>query len=816
MTQSVPQTPARAAESAMSITGPGDIWRIIRKRLFLIIACFVVFGLGGTGALIGWAAVWPYYHVEGLIEVEPGQARGPEIVRGYTDDAVPFQLYDQYMLTQSYAIKGSRVIDAALKQLGPEQNMYAGPTATYDLQEDLAVVYMPGSQLISVGLSGRNPKEIMKIVRAVLDEYMLTIQSRRRDLDSQRQSDLRTEQDDLRRQLDNIGRQLAAFRDESGVVILDERANEELARLTTRARQLEEVDLQLQEARHAWNQFQELQQQVSETNDPTPMLTAFPDVMDGMMRDPTIGAMSRQAAALAQNRDALKQRFGLKHDAVRRAEKELEGARTELQQEQAEQMGQLIQQQGAVLRTEFERLRESRAQLELKVNEARAAAIDISKRAAEYRARETEYRRLQDLLDTVTEGLERMRIASALSRPNISIARRPDEPLERSQPRLILYVPAALIVGLLIGLSLSLVLEFMDTKLRTPTEVVRQLGVPLLGTVPDLSEDEHLALDANVAMVSYTSPHSLIAEAFRQFRTNLLFASDVPVKSLLVTSPGSGDGKSTTAANLAIAQARAGAKVLLVEANYRRPSLSRLFDVPDAVGLSNILVGLTDPSEAIQASAVENLDLLVGGAVPPSPADLLGSESMRDFIVEQTRRYDHVIIDGAPALVVSDNHLLAEAVDGVVMVFRANENTRGLANRAIRQLMGLRVRLLGAVLNRVLATKGGYFREVYEAYYDYARAAPSAAARAGARPPARAQAGGDALAAAAATATAVEEPVFRPGAETTDEGAAGPEIDLDDLDLPQMPEAGAEGGPEIDLDDLDLPGDAGDERPDNA
>ena len=279
------------------------------------------------------------------------------------------------------------------------------------------------------------------------------------------------------------------------------------------------------------------------------------------------------------------------------------------------------------------------------------------------------------------------------------------------------------LAGLIVGLGLSLLVELMDTRLRTPLEIVRHVGVPFLGSIPDLTEDERLALDTNVALVSQAMPQSLLAEAFRQFRTNLLFSSDHPVRSLLITSPSPEDGKTMIAVNMAITMARSGARVLLIEANFRKPCVARILDLPETIGLSNVLVGLNTVAEAIQATRIENLDVLVAGPLPPSPAELLGSTAMRQQVRDMVQRYDNVIIDGAPMLVVTDNYILAEAVDGVVMVFRAGENTRGLAMRAARQVQSLRARLLGGVLNRVRATKGGYFRESFQAYYDYAGAA---------------------------------------------------------------------------------------------
>ncbi|MCX5685702.1 MAG: polysaccharide biosynthesis tyrosine autokinase, partial [Planctomycetota bacterium] len=464
------------------------------------------------------------------------------------------------------------------------------------------------------------------------------------------------------------------------------------------------------------------------------------DVMENLRRDPNILAATQQVSRAAEELQALKARFGPKNDFVVRSEAAMQTAQNDLQAKQSEALGQLFQQQAATLKSKYDRARDSEAELLSRLAEARTAALGAAKLTAEYRNREAEFNRTQTLLNTVSEGLERMRISSALAQPNIRVKNWPQLPIEPSEPRLSLYIPAIIIFSLLVGVGLSLLIEIADTRLRTPMEVIRQVGVPLLGSIPDLTEDERLAVDTNVAFVSQTTPHSLLAEAFRQARTNLLFSADRPAKSILITSPNPGDGKTTVAVNLALTMARGGSRVLLIEANFRRPSMGRIFDVPESTGLSNVLVGLASVDDAIQATRIENLDVIVCGVLPPSPAELLGSAHMRQLIQDMSQRYDQVLIDGAPMLVVADNHLMAEAVDGVILVYQAGENTKGVAQRAARQVKSLRARLMGAILNRVRATKGGYFRESYQAYYDYSAAAcptavaPATAAASKARP----------------------------------------------------------------------------------
>ena len=725
MTQTPQQPTGDDLGTAMALR-PADVWRIFRKRFWLIMACFVVVGLGGAGAIVAWYFMAPVYTAEGVIQVQPGQGQRMGLTAGYERE-VPIRLFEPYIESQVMAIRNHRVLRAALDALKGKQTMYMGANPGHALGEDLAVIHIPNTQNILVSLSGADRETLQAIVREVLTQYRGQLDTDQAQVDADRQEDLTDERDDLRRQLEDLSSALERYREESSVVVSDERGSEQVARLNALVRQLTVVQAELAEANAGWEQFQELRKQAEETADLSPILMAFPEVMDGLRTDRTIGIFRQQVAGLEQQLESMKQRFGEQHEQVRRAKIQLQSARNDLEAQRSETTNQLVQQTAATLKNRYDQARALEADLQARVGEARAAAVSVAKLTAEYRAREQKYQRAQEMMNTVEDGLERMRISAALSRPNIRVASWPIVPVEPSEPRVVLYSVAVIVFSLLIGFGLSLLIELMDTRLRTPTQVVRQVGVPVLASVPDLSEDEGLSLETNLALVSHTVPQSLIAESFRQLRTSLLFASDQPIKSLLVSSANPGDGKSTVASNLAVTMARAGSRVLLVEANFRRPALARIFDVPDSVGLSNVLVGLNTASEAVQATAVENLDLLVAGAAPPSPAELLGSDSMRRLVDEQSRAYDQVLIDAAPMLVVADNHLLADIVDGIVLVLRAAQNTRGMAQRAVRQVLALRARLYGAVLNRVRATKGGYFRESYEAYYDYAGTTESAA-----------------------------------------------------------------------------------------
>jgi len=241
----------------------------------------------------------------------------------------------------------------------------------------------------------------------------------------------------------------------------------------------------------------------------------------------------------------------------------------------------------------------------------------------------------------------------------------------------------------------------------------------LLGVVPEYDEAE--LGEVQVEKIAWEHPQSVVSEAFRQVRTNLHFSGPAEnLKTLLVTSATPEGGKTTTAANVAATLASEGKRVLLVDGNFHRPALNRLFGREGAPrGLSNVLVGHNTVADVIHASGVEGLDVVDAGPTPPNPAVLLRGKRMQDFLSSQREHYDLVIIDGPPALLVADARILASSVDGTILVVHAGETSRGIVHRMLRELRTDKVNVLGVVLNAVRAEKGGYFREAYETYHRY-------------------------------------------------------------------------------------------------
>ncbi len=199
-------------------------------------------------------------------------------------------------------------------------------------------------------------------------------------------------------------------------------------------------------------------------------------------------------------------------------------------------------------------------------------------------------------------------------------------------------------------------------------------------------------------LITLTDPRSPVSEAYRTLRTNLSFYSlDAPLRSLVVTSPAAGEGKSTTVANLAVTMAQSGRRTLLVDCDLRRPSQHELFDRPAEPGLTNVLLGETEEIP-IQPTAVDNLYLLAAGPQPPNPADMLGSRRLDTILARVVGEFDMVLFDAPPVIAVTDAAVLGAKVDGVLLVIQAGKTRRDHAERAKELLEKAHVRIVGATL----------------------------------------------------------------------------------------------------------------------
>lgn len=264
-------------------------------------------------------------------------------------------------------------------------------------------------------------------------------------------------------------------------------------------------------------------------------------------------------------------------------------------------------------------------------------------------------------------------------------------------------------IGLFLGLGGALLIEYLDDKIKTPEDISELLQLPTLGSIARMPGGYDKRLITAIA------PRSPISEAYRVIRTNIEYASlDKPIKSILVTSGGPYEGKSITAANLAIAMALFGQRTILVDADFRRPTQHRLFNLTNDLGLTNALIAQSDLDRFIRPTQVENLRVLTSGLSLPNPAEVLASERMRALVAQLKSEADIIVFDTPPCLPVADPAILARLTDGTILIVDTIRTRRDAAIRAKGIMEKAGSTLLGVVLNRFSPqSSGGYY------YYQY-------------------------------------------------------------------------------------------------
>lgn len=223
---------------------------------------------------------------------------------------------------------------------------------------------------------------------------------------------------------------------------------------------------------------------------------------------------------------------------------------------------------------------------------------------------------------------------------------------------------------------------------------------------------------AEIKLVTLKAPKSPVAEAYRTLRTNIQFSSfDNKVKTIVITSSGPGEGKTTTSSNLAIATAQAGSRTILLDCDLRNPKLHKVFELSNQIGLSDMLIGETNFYEAVHKSEIDNLYVLPSGTRPPNPAELLASEKMKRFLESLKETYDYIIIDTPPIIMVTDAQILSQYADGCLLVVASAEADKNAAVKAKELLEKVDAKILGVVLNKLDTKRKGYYGYYYNYYY---------------------------------------------------------------------------------------------------
>jgi capsular exopolysaccharide synthesis family protein len=297
---------------------------------------------------------------------------------------------------------------------------------------------------------------------------------------------------------------------------------------------------------------------------------------------------------------------------------------------------------------------------------------------------------------------------------NIRIVDRAEVPRAPVRPRKSLHLLLGLFGGLVAGIGLAFFVEYVDNRVKSPDEIRQYLGLTFLGLIPGVREQD---LEKGKSPLISEAVAQNFAEAFREIRTNVMFSSaDEGPRSVLVTSTQPSEGKSVVAANLALSLAQAGIRVLLIDADMRKPRQHEFLRVKQAPGLSSLLAGRAKANEVVQKTVSTNLWIMPAGPNPPNPAELLGSTRFVQLLKTLGDHFDWVVIDSPPMMAVTDPAIVAHRTTGVLFVIGSEQVNRHKAMTAVQKLQTSQAKILGAVLNRADVQRNPYY---YSHYYTH-------------------------------------------------------------------------------------------------
>jgi polysaccharide biosynthesis transport protein len=701
--------------------------RVLIKRKWLVISCIV-----GIFAAVAIASLrqTPVYEAVGQIVVNKADSN----LISFKDSMPVVDYYDPTDLDTEVRILQSDLLALqVIRQLNldkrPEfgghgdqkqQNLVADPLQTDSarvssllggFKGNLHVVLIPNTRIIEIHYTSTDPQLAANVVNTLAATYVEQNFKTKFESTMQASDWLSKQLVDLQMKVETSQEKLVRYQKEHEILGNDEKQN-----ITTE--KLDEINKELTSA-ESDRMGKEVIYRQTQSSDPEVVRAAIiADAAGGAGGSHLLDGLREQQAAFKIQIAELSTQFGPSYPKVAQLNNQLKEIDRQLQLEVDKSVDHLRGQYLAALQRE-NMLRDSFERQKQQANKLNESAIEYSLLKRDVESNRTLY-------EGLLEKLKEAGVTAGLRSNNFRItnpARAPQSPVEPNIPRNLAF---ALVLGVISGVGLAFLLENMDNTVRTPEQAQALAALPSLGMIPLGSKStghgsatSRLALTSSkeaVEIVTQVRPQSQMAESYRALRTSLLLSNlGAPPKVIMVTSARPQEGKTTTSINTAIVLAQKGVRVLLIDADLRRPSVHKTLGMGPRSGLSNVLTGSATVQQTISTSPVlPNLCILPAGTPPPNPAELLASSNMKDLIDGLRDQYDHIVIDTPPTLSVTDAVVLSSRADATILVIRSGQTTKQALRRARDILMQVNAHVAGVLLNAVDLTSPDYYY-----YYEY-------------------------------------------------------------------------------------------------
>lgn len=711
-----------------------DYLRVLIKRIWVVLGTLaIIFG----ATLIASLRATPIYDAVGSIAINKPDPILANIQNGnnnvdYSDpttdldtevrilksDLLALQVISQLNLDKlpefgGNGIKSSSSLELTTDALQPDSARASALLGAF--KGNLRVLLEPNTRIIDIHYRSPNKELAARVVNAVANTYIEQNFKTRFESTMQASDWLSRQLVDLQMKVETSQEKLVKYQKEHQILGIDDKQN-----ITTE--KLDELNKELTAAESA-RMEKESVYRLAESGDTDSAASIAAGMANGegkafVATSGLLDKLQAQKADLKIQAAQLNTQFGPAYPKIAQLNNQLQEIDIQIQSEMKKATSRLRGDYLAALQREqmLSAALEQQKQQENKMNES---AIEYSFLKRDFETNRTLYEGLLQKLKEagVTAGLRSNNIRE------VDIARTPGSPAEPNIPRNLGF---AFVLGLTSGVGLAFLLEGIDNTVRTPEQAQAISGLASLGMIPmgsknsaDNGSKRGLMVTGTkepVELVTQSRPQSQMAESYRALRTSLLLTTlGAPPKTILITSALPREGKTTTSINTAVVLAQKGTRVLLIDADLRRPSIHKALGLGPRVGLSNVLTGGATLQQAtVRSSVLPNLYILPAGTPPPNPAELMASAQMLDLLAELREQYDHVIVDTPPTLSVTDAVVLSTRVDAVVLVIRSAQTTKPALRRSRDILAQVNARVAGVLLNAVDLDSADYYY-----YYEY-------------------------------------------------------------------------------------------------
>src|SRR3954470_10350175 len=665
-----------------------DLLRTAWKSRWLVLFCLI---LGATASWLLVQRVTPLYKSVSRVYVERN------LPRALAADVQVGQSAT-YLYTQAELIRSTPVLAAVAES--PE---YSKLESFRDVDNRVGLLQKcisvsVGQQDDIINVWGELPKaeDAARLVNGVVDAYITKYAENRRTNTVEVLNILRNEKERRDAELEKRRKELADFRKQHPALSVQvDRENVASKRFAQLSQELNQTQIALLEAKARYSRTKELYDKPSERM----QLLEAASAQKVAMRDVELDSSAQQIEqALASERA----HWGEGHPRV----KLLRESATELRKKVKQQQEAILSAYVDGLRQEYEILEQKEHELRKEYDQQFQVATDFGTQGLQLASLEEAFKRSEEQCDMFDKRIKEVNLSEDVGAMNVSIMEVGSPATVPSYPSRSRFLVMGMFAGTVVGFGLGWLRDLLDHRLKSIDEIASVLQLPVLGAMPYFGEENDAAPDRLVML----TPRSAAAEAVRTLRTALHFGFAGPneVKTIVVTSPSPGDGKSTIACNLAIAMAQSDQRVLLIDADLRKPMQHLIYEVSAERGLGSILTDRRSVAEAIQASVMDNLDILPCGPLPSNPVELLNNGFFADMLTNLRERYDRIIIDAPPVMPLADARVISALADATLLVLRAEQSTRRIGLAARNELWRVRATRIGVVVNGVPMRTHGY------------------------------------------------------------------------------------------------------------